>query len=96
MPVTRVQQSELPRATRRSKIAKTVEWNEVNAAIKQGIKMGEVLRITFSPETKKAFKGDEKKAASSFALRLRNELGDGFRVQVVGGTEVRVSNKQGK
>jgi len=37
-------------------------------------------------------KNSEKKAAVAFAIKLRNEWGQRYKIQVIGGIEVRVSN----
>jgi hypothetical protein len=92
MPIALVAEKDLPKSSKASKITKTSEWIDLLPHLTKGIPAHQVVRITFSDATKKHFKNSEKKAAVAFAIKLRNEWGQKYKIQVIGGIEVRVSN----
>ena len=104
MPVKRFSEDELPAVRRRSRLSEMPEWKEIQSELAKGIKPGDVIQIIFSPETIKLFEGKnaeekERKAAFSFTIKLRNELNkpvEKYRIQLIGGIEIRISNKEGK
>ena len=101
MPVELVNESEVTDIKRPSKLSRTPEWLETTKMLVNKLPAHQVLKITFSPETKKLFKNDDKRAAVAFAVRLRKDYGDRFKVRVVSGagaagTELQIRNLDNK
>jgi hypothetical protein len=94
VPVTLVNESEI-RIARASKFAKSPEWNDALKVIHKGIPSGQGLKISLSDSTLKLFKHDKTKALAAFRQKLRSEVGDRYKVHIVG-DEIAVLNRKQK
>ena len=83
MPIDFLAVDYIPKSRRASKIEKSPDWTELQAAIQKGLPSGKAIRVTFSEDTKKIFKKEEK-AAQAFIVRLRSEYKN-LRSRLIGG-----------
>lgn len=94
MPISFVKLSEL--GSRSSKITRTSEWVDIEQALAKGIPTGQAIKVTFGEETVELFKKDIKKAALAFAMRLRKDYGEKYKIQLIDKTEIRILSHKEK
>lgn len=92
MPIDFLNEDELPKSQRKSKIARSKEWGEITSALAKGIPDRQVVQVTFCEATVKEF-GDGKKTANAFAIKLR-DVYPNYEIAVANGVTVRISNKK--
>lgn len=94
MPVELIASDVVPKIKRQSKIQKSQDYQDLVKALNQGIPSGKTIKLSFSPETKRLFKGDERKTAQAFVLKLRADYKN-YRVRLIDGV-VYVSKLEAK
>ena len=86
MPVIQVKLAALPKSKRQSKVANTLEYQEIEELLVK-LPKDEALRVSLSKETVSQFKNKSMKVAiAAFRQRLLSELEykSKFRVSVIG------------
>jgi hypothetical protein len=92
VPIRLVKEADV-KISRASKFSKSEEWNEAIKRLERGIPHGQALKITLSESTLKLFENDKAKALTACRQKLRNEVGDRFRIRIVG-DEIAILNKK--
>jgi hypothetical protein len=94
MSVSRVKLTALPKSQRKSIVAETEEWKEIQKLL-PGLPKDEAIQVSLSPKTIAKFKGKKEKVAlAAFRQKLTLEPGftEKFKVSIIG-TELIIKHR---
>jgi len=93
MPIRTIDIKELHAGSRRSKIPKSAEWQEITKVLEKPIPAGKAIELTLSEQTLQQFK-NQAGAPLSFVQRLRKDYAGRFRIRLIDKTRIVIQNAE--